>query len=70
MERNNTIVCCSFSLPFASTAMFYTAVVLWQMDDQPSYRIAVPRSWAPSFVEAFLSGAAEYGVDIKPVLGA
>ncbi|MDE2167712.1 MAG: hypothetical protein KGJ66_15410 [Alphaproteobacteria bacterium] len=50
----------------AATGMFYTAIILWQIDPKPLYQIAIPRSWAPSFMEAFLAGATEFEVEIRP----
>jgi sarcosine oxidase subunit gamma len=39
---------------------------LWQIDDAPTYDIAVFRSYAGSFAEFIAASAAEYGIAILP----
>ncbi|MGU3493112.1 sarcosine oxidase subunit gamma [Xanthobacteraceae bacterium A53D] len=44
-----------------TTSMAFVGVTLWQSDAAPTYRIAVGRSFAASFLRIFTAGAAEYG---------
>jgi sarcosine oxidase subunit gamma len=39
---------------------------LWQIDDAPTYEIAVFRSYAGSFAEFIAASAAEYGIAVLP----
>jgi len=39
-------------------------VHLWQIDDSPTYDIAVPRSLAASFWHWLAESAAEFGLDV------
>ena len=41
------------------------AAVLWQIDDRPTYGIAVPRSMADSFWHWFTASAAQYGYRVE-----
>lgn len=45
----------------ATTAVALIGVTFWQIDESPTYRFAVGRSFAPSFVRFLVSSAAEYG---------
>ncbi len=46
----------------ATTVIDHIGVTLWQAGGAPHYRIAVGRSFAPSFARGLLTAAAEYGV--------
>lgn len=50
----------------AATMIAHTAVLLWQVDARPAYRIAVPESWARSFFEFLTANAEEFGSEILP----
>jgi len=47
----------------AATSVAHIAVLLWQLDDRPTYEFAVPRSYALSFWHWLQASAAEYGVE-------
>ncbi|TCT03532.1 sarcosine oxidase subunit gamma [Aquabacter spiritensis] len=49
----------------AATAAALIPLVVWQLNDMPAYRFAVPRSFAPAFLRALVSGAAEFGVTVS-----
>jgi sarcosine oxidase gamma subunit len=40
---------------------------VWQVDDAPRYRLAVPRSYFGSFWRGFAAAAAEYGCVVGEV---
>ena len=42
------------------------SAILWQIDDRPTYGIAVPRSMAGSFWHWFTASAAQYGYTVEP----
>src|SRR5215510_6268930 len=46
-----------------ATSVAHIAVLLWQVDDRPTYEFAVPRSYALSFWHWLQASAAEYGVE-------
>lgn len=46
----------------ASTSCAHLNVVIWQIDDTPSYEIAVPRSFAAAFCHWLTESAAEFGL--------
>ena len=48
----------------ALTAIAHIGVQLWQLDDGPTYELAVFRSMAMSFWSWFEGAAAEYGYEI------
>lgn len=48
----------------AITIVSYIGVQIWQVDDAPTYEIAVPRGFAGSFWHWFEDAAAEYGLDV------
>jgi heterotetrameric sarcosine oxidase gamma subunit len=50
----------------AVTVVNHIGVTLWQTDDAPTYRLAVPRSYAGSFMEWLTASAAEFGFEILP----
>jgi sarcosine oxidase subunit gamma len=47
----------------ATTVAAHIGLTFWQTSEAPSYKIAVARSFAPSFARHLLAAAAEYGVD-------
>jgi sarcosine oxidase subunit gamma len=47
----------------AVTAVAHIGVHIWQVDDSPTYEIAVPRSLAISFWRWLAASAAEYGLE-------
>ena len=47
----------------AVTSVAHIGVVLWQLDDRPTYEFAVPRSYALSFWHWLEASAIEYGVE-------
>ncbi len=49
----------------ASTLLGYTGVQLWQLDEGPSYELAVARSYAEGAWRFLLDCGAEYGVDVQ-----
>lgn len=50
----------------AVTGASHIGVTLWQTDDAPRYRLAVPRSYSASFWRAFVAAAAEHGCEVMP----
>jgi sarcosine oxidase subunit gamma len=50
----------------ASSPVALIAIHLWQIDDVPTYEIAVPRSLAGSFAEWLTESAAEFGLIVAP----
>jgi methylglutamate dehydrogenase subunit D len=46
----------------ASTSCAHLNVVIWQIDDAPTYEIAVPRSFAAAFCHWLTESAAEFGL--------
>jgi methylglutamate dehydrogenase subunit D len=54
----------AFASGFAAAAsVAHIAVVLWQLDDRPTYEFAVPRSYSLSFWHWLEASAAEYGLE-------
>jgi len=51
----------------AATSVAHIAVLLWQVDDRPTYEFAVPRSYALSFWHWLQASAAEYGVEVVDI---
>jgi sarcosine oxidase subunit gamma len=49
----------------AVTAVAHIGVNLWQIDDAPTYRIAVPRGFASSFWHWLAASCAEFGLDFR-----
>jgi sarcosine oxidase subunit gamma len=47
----------------AATSVAHIAVLLWQVDDRPTYEFAVPRSYALSFWHWLEASAVEYGLE-------
>jgi len=54
----------------AATSVAHIAVLLWQLDERPTYEFAVPRSYALSFWHWLQASAAEYGLECVGVNGA
>src|SRR5262245_23459998 len=54
----------------AATSVAHIAVLLWQLDDRPTYEFAVPRSYARSFWHWLEASAAEYGLEFVSINGA
>jgi sarcosine oxidase subunit gamma len=50
----------------AVTVASHIGITLWQTDDGPRYRLAVPRSYSTSFWRAFVAAAAEHGCEVSP----
>lgn len=48
----------------AVTTANHISVHVWQVDDAPLYRLAVPRSYFGSFWRGFAAAAAEYGCEV------
>ena len=48
----------------ASTLVAHTTVQLWQLDDAPSYDMAVARGYAAGLAAFLLESAAEFGVEV------
>jgi methylglutamate dehydrogenase subunit D len=48
----------------AITTVAYIGVVLWQVDDAPTYEFMVPRSFSAAFHEWLSDAAAEFGVRV------
>ena len=47
----------------AATSVAHIAVLLWRVDDRPTYEFAVPRSYALSFWHWLEASAVEYGLE-------
>lgn len=47
----------------ATTLAAHIGLTFWQISESPSYKIAIARSFAPSFARHLLVTAAEYGID-------
>jgi heterotetrameric sarcosine oxidase gamma subunit len=47
----------------AVTVVNHIGVTLWRTDDAPTYRLAVPRSYAGSFMDWLTASAAEFGLE-------
>ena len=47
----------------AATNVAHIGIVLWQLDDRPTYEFAVPRSYALSFWHWLEASAIEYGLE-------
>ncbi|MGP8233563.1 MAG: sarcosine oxidase subunit gamma [Methylovirgula sp.] len=50
----------------ASTSCAHLNVIIWQIDDQPIYEIAVARSFAAAFCHWLTESAAEFGLKVLP----
>ena len=50
----------------ATTAVALIDCQLWQIDDAPSYDLAVPSSFAESFWSWLTASAAEFGYSVEP----
>jgi sarcosine oxidase subunit gamma len=50
----------------ATTAVALIDCQLWQIDDAPSYDLAVPSSFAESFWSWLAASAAEFGYSVEP----
>lgn len=53
----------------AVTAVAHVSVHLWQINEQPTYRLLVPRSYARSFWHWLSASAAEYGLELAGSAG-
>ena len=53
----------------ATSVISLMGVTLWQVDDAPTYDIAVFRSLAGSFWKWLTDSAAEYGYSVEPAAG-
>jgi methylglutamate dehydrogenase subunit D len=53
----------------AVTAVAHVSVHLWQINEQPTYRLVVPRSYAGSFWHWLSASAAEYGLELEGSAG-
>jgi methylglutamate dehydrogenase subunit D len=51
----------------AMTAIAHINVHLWQVDEQPTYDLAVFRSFAVALWEWLTAAAAEFGFSTKPL---
>lgn len=49
----------------ATTVVSHIGVTLWQCDSGPTYRLAVARSFAPSFLRWLVASAAEFGLSLS-----
>ncbi len=49
----------------AATLAAQIGVVIWQLDDAPTYELAVARSYAGSLAEWLVGAAAEYGLQVQ-----
>jgi sarcosine oxidase subunit gamma len=49
----------------AVTQVAHVGVTLWQLDDAPTYDLAVARSYAGSLAEWLIAAAAEYGLLVQ-----
>lgn len=47
----------------ATTTTGHIGVTIWRPDEAAAYRLAIARSFAPSFVRMLLQNAAEFGID-------
>lgn len=50
----------------ALTVMEYIPVQITQLDEQPSYEISAPRSFAESFWHGLIQAASEFGIRVVP----
>ena len=50
----------------ALTAVSHLNVLVWQVTDEPRYRIFVVRTWFESFWRWLVASAAEYGGEVRP----
>ncbi len=48
----------------AVTAIAHIGTILWMVDEQPRYRVAVFRSYAGSFWHWLSTSAAEFGIEV------
>jgi sarcosine oxidase subunit gamma len=51
----------------AATNVAHIGIVLWQLDDRPTYEFAVPRSYALSFWHWLEASATAYGLEFVNV---
>jgi methylglutamate dehydrogenase subunit D len=51
-----------------STSCAHLNVVIWQIDDAPTYDVAVPRSFAAAFCHWLSESAAEFGLRVESKL--
>ena len=49
----------------ATTSMGHIGLTIWATGDANAYRIAIPCSFAPSFLRMLLASAAEFGIDFS-----
>ncbi|GBU18757.1 MULTISPECIES: sarcosine oxidase subunit gamma family protein [Methylobacterium] len=49
----------------AGTGISHIVAQIWQLDDAPTYELAVPRSFAGSFWGWLTESAAEYGCEVR-----
>lgn len=49
----------------ATTVVSHVGITFWQTDEAPTYRFAVPRSFAPAFLRWLAAGAAEFGLALS-----
>ncbi|HVL72459.1 MAG TPA: sarcosine oxidase subunit gamma family protein [Beijerinckiaceae bacterium] len=54
----------------AATQAAHIGAQIWQVDDAPTYDVAVARSYAASFWSWLTASAAEFGAVVEPVSGA
>ncbi len=52
----------------AATLVAHMSAWIWQLDDAPTYEIAVPRSMAGSFADWLQASAGEYGMEVRASL--
>jgi sarcosine oxidase subunit gamma len=50
----------------ALSAAAFIGLQLWQLDDGPTYEVAVARSYARSFWHWLVAAAAEFGIEVLP----
>lgn len=48
----------------ATTSMAHIGLIIWRVEDADAFRIAVPSSFAPSFLRLFIASAAEFGITV------
>jgi sarcosine oxidase subunit gamma len=51
----------------AVTAVAHVGVHLWQINELPTYRLLIPRSYAGSFWHWLSASAAEYGLEVDEI---
>jgi heterotetrameric sarcosine oxidase gamma subunit len=50
----------------ATTNLAHVTVQIWQMDDAPTYMLAVPRSFATGVWSFLTAASGEYGLGVGP----